>query len=158
MASSDRQQETVAAVAQRWLADTLATYSEAASKAFQSQPDPFANPVGHAVRTGTLAAVEALAAGRSAEDVAACLDEIIQIRAVQEFEPSAAIGFVFLLKDAIREKGSELFSRPSPEEKSSDPFSLLIDRVALAAFDIYMRYRRRICELRINEVKRSVGR
>jgi hypothetical protein len=34
----------------------------------------------------------------------------------------------------------------------------LIDQVALGAFDIYMKYRYQVYELRINEVKRNVAR
>ena len=84
------------------------------------------------------------------------LDDVIKIRAVQEFAPSQALAFVFLLKEAIRaELGSEV-PRPACSAEWAN-LQRQIDQVALGAFDAYVRYRGQVCELRINEVKRSVA-
>lgn len=159
MALSDQLRAESSAIAERWLADTLACYSDAARLAFR-QEDPFANPVGHALRTGTRAAVEALIAGRSPSEIAACLDEIIKIRAVQAFTPSQAVGFVFLLKEIKKEIRGQNYLADS-SKIGLTPFAELdrqVDQIALAVFDIYMRYRDQVCDLRINEIKRIAGR
>ncbi len=95
----------------------------------------------------------ALSKGRTRAKSVAALDEIIKIRAVQEFTPSQALAFVFLLKEAVRaELGSEEDRAPALPAELAD-LDRQIDQVALGAFDAYMRYRGQVCELRINEVK-----
>lgn len=148
MARADSPNNQAAAIAKRWLADTLAGYGPAAARAFERQADPFANPVGHALHTALPAAVESLLAGQSAQEVTACLDDVIRIRAVQEFSPSQAVGFVFLLK--TYSEGSLQFPHGS--------FCDRVDQVALAAFDRYVEHRQRVAEVRINEARRLAGR
>jgi hypothetical protein len=156
MTLSDRLREKIAAIGERWLADALAAYPEGARDVFRRQRDPFANPVGHALRVGMDAVLQGLVEGRSADAICASLDEVIKIRAVQEFTPSQALAFVFLLKDAVRaELGIEEHLPAFSAEWAS--LQRQIDQVALAAFDAYVRYRGQLCELRINEVKRSVA-
>jgi hypothetical protein len=161
-ALSDRLGEKTSAIAERWLADALAAYPADSAALFRQQKDRFANPVGHALRVGTRAAVEALLEGREAEEICTHLDEIVKIRAVQEFHPSQAVSFVFQLKGAIRAAlGTEGPSTQGLSEVLSSELADLerrIDLMALGVFDIYMRYRGQIYELRINEVKRSVAR
>jgi hypothetical protein len=111
--------------------------------------------VGHALRRGTRAAVDALLEGQEPGQVGAHLDEIVKIRAIQELKPSEAISFVFLLKEALR---AELGAKGSDASLSElAELEKRIDLIALSAFDIYTRYRGQIAELRINEIKRSVG-
>jgi hypothetical protein len=156
MALANQLRERGSAIVDRWLRDTLATYSDDAAAAFKRNKDPFTNPVGHALRVGTRTAMEALCDGKDADEVCSCLDDVIKIRAVQELTPSQALSFVFLLKRAIRvelkgEKDEPSFSRDLAQLEER------IDSVALRAFDAFLGYRARVYELRINEVKRSVG-
>ncbi len=102
MTFSARTREKSAAIAQRWLAKALAAYPAESAAAFARQQDRFANPVGHALRLGTRAAVAALLEGQEPGEICSHLDEIVKIRAVQELQPSEAIRFVFLLKEALR--------------------------------------------------------
>jgi hypothetical protein len=77
---------------------------------------------------------------------------MIRIRAVQDFLPSKAIGFVFLLKRVIQEElGREVRERGLGEELLD--FERQIDDLALLAFDVYMQCREKIFEVRIREVK-----
>ena len=101
MTFSARTREKSAAIAQRWLAKALAAYPAESAAAFARQQDRFANPVGHALRLGTRAAVAALLEGQEPGEICSHLDEIVKIRAVQELQPSEAIRFVFLLKEAL---------------------------------------------------------
>jgi hypothetical protein len=157
MVLSGRVRQKIPAIAERWLADALAAYPAGSAAAFRREKDPFANPVGHALRVGTRAAVEALLDGREAEEICAHLEEILKMRAVQEFPPSQAISFVFLLKEALR---AELAPEGPDAALCSELAELerRIDRMVLGAFDVYVRHRARVYELRINEVKRNVAR
>jgi len=156
MAHPSQLRERSLAIAERWLRETLATYSDDGAASFASNKDPFTNPVGHALREGTRAAVEALLDGKEAEEVCSCLDDAIKIRAVQEFTPSQALSFVFMLKEAVR---SELGGgdNGSPFSRELADLEEKIDRVALRAFDVFLGYRERVYKLRVNEVKRSVA-
>jgi hypothetical protein len=144
------------AIVERWMDYTLSSYAGDASDFLKREKNPFANPVGHALRLGTLGIFENLLEGMDAPTVCSCLKEIIKIRAIQDFSPAQAVSFVFLLKQAIRSElgGVDLDSRLSPQLEA---FEKEIDQVALFAFDIYVQCREQVHELRINEVKRSVA-
>jgi len=166
------------AIVRRWLDDALATYPGDSSAAFKRQKDPFANPVGHSLRTATREILQALLEGKRCQEPFSsqlethaddndrkrfltpfplqCLHEIIKIRAVQQFSASQAVGFVFQLKQAIR---AELGGGAGDPRFLSElaEFEERIDRIALAAFDIYTQCREQVFELRMNEVKRTVS-
>lgn len=149
-------QQNKDAIIQGWLEAALATYPGESSVAFKRQKDPFANPIGHSLRVGTHGIFEALLDGMDTEKIRQCLHEIIKIRAVQQFSASRAVGFVFHLKGAIR---AELGEAARDPRFSSELVELegQIDRIALAAFDVFVQCREQVCELRVNEVKRSVS-
>jgi hypothetical protein len=144
------------AVIQRWIDGILASYPGDASAAFGRERDRFANPVGYSVREGTRGIIEALCDGHDADRVRAALREIIKVRAVQQFTPSQALSFVFHLKRVIRTELGELADVPAlaPERDALDQE---IDRIALAAFDIFEQCREQVYQLRVEEVKRQVA-
>ena len=147
-----------AAIVQRWLEDALATYPADSAVAFGREQDPFANPVGHSLRLATRALFEALldCDEMDARAIHEGLHEIIKIRAVQQFAASRAVGFVFQLKPAIR---AEL-ATAAGELRFASALAQLegrIDQIALAAFDLFVQCREQVCELRVNEVKRTVA-
>jgi hypothetical protein len=80
------------------------------------------------------------------------LDPIIRIRAVQNFSPSQAIGFIFLLKNTIRENlNTEITVAHLVDELLA--LETRIDKLSLIAFDIYMQCREKISDLKANEMK-----
>jgi hypothetical protein len=149
-------QDNKDAIAARWLDDLLASYGEEGSAAFRRGKDPFANPVGQRLRTGTQAIFEALLEGADAEKIREQFHEIVKIRAVQEFTASQAVGFVFQLKAAVR---AELGGAAGDPKFAFELAQLdgRIDRLTLAAFDVFVQCREQLCQLRINEVKRQVS-
>jgi hypothetical protein len=144
------------AVVERWLEDVLATYPGDAGAAFRRQKDPFANPVGHSLRTGTLRVFESLLDGIDDEKVRHDVGEIIKIRAVQQFSASQAVSFVFQLKAAIR---AQLGAAAEDPKLAAELVQLeeQIDQIALAAFDVFVHCREQVYELRVNELKRNVS-
>jgi hypothetical protein len=80
------------------------------------------------------------------------LDAILKIRSVQDFSPSKAVGFIFLLKRAIGETLKNEICRESVMSEWLG-FQSRIDDLALHAFDIYMGCREKICEIRVNQAK-----
>ncbi len=85
--------------------------------------------------------------------VSVFLDTIIRIRAIQEFTPSQAVSFVFFLKKIIRD---ELATGDPRQHSLSDELTLLenqIDSLGLLAFDIFMRCREKLYDIKANEMK-----
>ena len=144
------------AVIGRWVEGILATYPGKAASLFHGQKDPFANPVGHGIRTGTLGTLDALLAGDDVAGVRAALRDVVSIRAVQQFPPSVSVGFVLGLKGAIRAELAAELGAPALEREMV-AFEARIDGAALAAFDLFVECREQVSELRINEVKRRVA-
>ena len=128
------------------------TYPSDTSKFLKQEKDQFINPVGHAISEGIEALYSELIKEMNSDKVYTSLDNIIRIRSVQDFSPSQAIAFIYLLKRAIREELEfEIRQQEILEELLT--FESKIDEIVLFAFDIYMRCREKIYELRINEVK-----
>ena len=144
------------AIGARWLEAALAVYPEESTAAFRREKDPFANPVGHSLRTGTRELLSALLDGMDDAGIRQHLQEIISIRAVQEFSPSQTLGFVFELKQAVRDG---LGAAAEDPRHIADLVTLdgRIDQLALAAFDVFAQCRERVSELRVNEIKKQVS-
>ncbi|MEW6356180.1 MAG: RsbRD N-terminal domain-containing protein [Planctomycetota bacterium] len=148
--------EKKSSIVDRWLGHIRATYAPETAAFLNGNKDRFANPVGHALRTGTAAIFDDLLNGMDPEAVCRHLEGIIKIRAVQDFTPSQAVSFVFLLKKAVRaELGEEAESSRLAAELTE--FDAQVDQVALFAFDIFARCREQVYALRVNEANRSVA-
>ena len=149
-------QERRHTIAQRWLECALEAYSPEGSKLFDSQKDPFANPVGHSLRTGMPQIIEALLEGGQQEMIREGLVEIIKIRAVQHHPASQAVSFVFGLKSVMRAQAGEAAEDPQLLSEWAE-MDRRIDGIALTAFDIFVECREQVSELRVSEVKRQVS-
>jgi hypothetical protein len=139
MASSD-------ALVEQWLAQTIESYPHLTAGFLASERDPFRNPAGHALRSSMSALVEELLGNWEAERIAPALDAIVRLRVVQDFTPSQAVGFVFLLRPILLATNP---ARPATIEAR-------IDQLALMAFDQYVKCREQIEEVRANEVRRRI--
>jgi len=137
------------AVIREWLARTLAGYPEQAGRFLLEDKDPFRNPVGRALREGLPVLFDEVTGGFDKDRLAPVLDEIVHIRAVQDFSASEAVGFIFLLKEVIRDK-------LAPEPPAMAALDRRIDELALLGFDLYMKCRETTCEIRIREARRRV--
>ncbi len=134
-------------IIKRWFAMVVDTYPADTSRFLKSQPDPFANPVGNTTFEGLEIMFNELLGDMNMEKIINAMDPIIRIRAVQNFTPSAAAGFVFFLKKIIREDIKD----ESDNSKEILDFESKIDELGFAAFDIYMKCREKIFEIRANE-------
>ena len=139
------------AVLERWFQAVLATYPAETARFLASGADPFANPVGHTVRDSLGRLYDRFVTDASASELSSAVDGIVRIRAVQEFSPSAAVGFVYTLRGILREElaGSGIDSAGQAALESG------VDRLALVAFDVYMQCREKIFEIRVREIKES---
>ncbi|AET66234.1 hypothetical protein Desor_0532 [Desulfosporosinus orientis DSM 765] len=138
----------------RWFEAIMATYAADTSGFLKSQKDQFRNPVGHTFSEGINSIFEALIAGTELQEgMTTVLDDIIKVRAVQNFTPAQALSFIFVLKTVVREElGKDIKENQLYEEFIG--FEGKIDELALYAFNIYLKYREQLFELRTAELKR----
>jgi len=146
--------ERKAELSEGWAELVLRTYPKETQKVWTRQKDRFQNPVGAAILEATGELFDLLIDWKDAGEIAASLDKLIRIRAVQDFTPSQAIGFVFLLKKLIRD---EFFKDMERDGTLADllRFEARIDNLAMMSFDIYTKSREEVFRLRVEEVKRS---
>jgi len=143
-------------VVDQWLDATLMTYPADARRFLREQKNTFSNPVGSTFRNELASLYASFLSGSDSDSLVAILDPIIRIRAIQDFSPGQALGFVFLLKDVIRKNfGKEIVEFNLHTELLS--LESQIDDLALLAFDVYMKCRERLYEIRSREAKNHVS-
>ena len=141
-----------AAILERWFQLILETYPADTSGFLKQEKDRFINPIGYTISQEIEVLYDELLQEMNPDKLAACLDNIIRIRAVQDFSPSQTVAFIFLLKKAIREElASKIAENRVLEELLK--FESKIDKLVLLAFDIYMKCREKVFEIRVSEVK-----
>ncbi len=145
------------ALCRRWLDAVLAEYGEQTAARWARVRDQFANPVGHTLVTGLPQLLEAVAGGgETPAGAATALEAILRIRSVQDLAPSRAVGFVYRLRDAIRDElAAELAGGALAAELAE--VDGRIERLAWLSFDVYVRLREQVFRLRQEELKRSVA-
>ena len=140
----------------RWRGLVFDSYPEEAVRFFRSEKDGFKNPVGQSIHRATERIFDGALLGRDAEGVPEALEAIVRIRAVQDFSPPEAVGFVFLLKRAVREVLEAASREGAPATVFSDLESR-VDVLALAAFETYARCREELFEIRLRASQRRVA-
>ena len=129
-----------------------ATYPEKTTEFMQREKNAFANPVGGTMRKSLTAVFEELIGKADPETLKKLLDPVIRIRAVQEFTPPQAVGFVFLLKGILAKQFSAEMKDPAFMAELLK-FHGRIDGLQLVAFDIFNGCREQIYAFKANHVK-----
>jgi len=137
------------AILRKWAAAVFDTYPGDTAAFLQKEQDRFANPVGYATRISLEKILDGLLAGLDIQSLATCLEDIIKIRAVQDFTPSQAVSFPLLLKKIIID---EIKIEQVPAGEWIE-FESKIDALSLLAFDIYSHCREQINCIKLNELK-----
>lgn len=140
------------AILKKWFDAVADTYPDNTSGFLKKQKAQFTNPVGYTLAEGLEGLFEALLKGMIADTVKTFLDSIVRIRAIQEFTPSEAVSFIFLLKKIIRQELGNEIQQPGVNDELIS-FDSSIDDLALYSFDIYMNCREKIYELKANEAR-----
>jgi len=144
----------------RWFDLTLATYAPETAVLWKKQKDPFANPVAHRFRTGMTGVLNELSTSGETPTTAVYepfLDEIVRVRAVQDFTPAQAVAFIYLLKQACRDV---LWKEVSENGRFTELFELesRIDVLGLISLDIYCKCREKLFQLRIDQINTQYSR
>lgn len=156
-------------ILERWFDLILKSYPADTSSFLRNQKNQSTNPVGHTILKSIEGLFDKLIEGldhTSGDSWSSFLDNIIRIKAVQDFTPSHALSFIFDLKRVIRE---ELESDGSGVERGisgellnlNSSMSRVYDRIdalALDSFDIYMKCREKIYDLKAKEFENKTFR
>ena len=135
------------AILEKWIERTLASYPGQASQFWRDEKDRFRNPVGHTLREGLAAILDEIAGEMDPAKIRPALEAIVRLRAVQDFTAGQATGFVFLLREILNE---------DLEGGGPPAWQKRIDETALLAFDLFMRCREEIYEIKAREAQREV--
>ena len=140
------------AIISKWFDSAIHAYAADTAAFLKSQKDQFANPVGSHTRKGIEVLFDQLLGDMDGATISAYLDPIMRIRAVQSLTPSQATVFIFSLKQTLRDFLEKKLEDAGMARQFID-IEARIDRLGLAAFDIYMTCREKIFELKANETR-----
>ncbi len=143
------------AIVKKWFDFVVDTYPADTSRFLKRQKDPFANPVGNTTRQSLSALLDGLLKAPDPDAAAGHLDPIIRIRAVQNFTPSRATGFVLALKQIVREQAGKAAGDGELQAGLAD-FDDRVDQLCLIAFDIYVKCREKIFQIQATEQRNRV--
>jgi len=139
-------------ILERWVQLVLETYPSDSTLLLNREKDRFLNPTGHTLRQEADALLKGLLDGEDMGKLSVSLDRILRIRAIQDFVPSQAVGFIPLLKKAIEEiLEKKVEAKPGLEEWLK--FQDRIDALLFRAFDLYVGCKEQVYELRVRQEK-----
>ena len=90
-----------AARVEEWFGATLASYPAHMAQFLRREADRFRNPAGHALRDNLGIVFDAVILSDDWDRAARALGDLLQLRAVQDFTPSEAVGFIAPLRDIL---------------------------------------------------------
>ena len=132
-----------------WFHATINTYPAESARILGKKSNHFDNPIGGVTRETLEEVLDLITENFSRESLEKALDPVIRIRAVQAFDPANAVSFVF----ALKEIGESVI-----EKADMIKFYRLVDEIALAAFNRYMKCREDVFLLKATESKRRIHR
>lgn len=132
-----------------WFTATINTYPKDSARVLGKDANRFDNPVGAVTRESLEDVLDLISEAYTEQSLEKALDPVIRIRAVQAFDASDAVSFIFALK-----KIGEGFFEPSLLRQ----FDHMVDHIALAGFDKFMKCKEEIFLLKSTESKRRIHR
>jgi hypothetical protein len=147
-------------IVKAWCDVVLSTYPEQGQKFFKKQKNAIANPVGKSIFEGIASVFDEFMDDSESDKLSLYLDEVVRVRAVQEFSPSRAVSFIFGLKPVIREVLKEKLASEDAQQLGEElvAFEAAIDALALRCFDVYSQCRENVANIRVNEVRNQSAR
>lgn len=137
-------------IAKAWLIKVVQSFSLHGQPFLEQKKDPFRNPMRHAIQENLPIVLQEILGGMDRARLAAALEAIVRIRAVQEATPSKAVEFLFQLSSILREQW-----KAWPDAQGE--VMQRTQQAALIAFDLYMACREKIFALRADEARRRTA-
>ena len=135
-----------------WVDQVLATYAKDGARSFKKEQNQFANPVGYAVKSSLWQVYALLFESDTLEGLVPALQQLVKIRAVQEFLPSQAVSMAYKLKEV----GKDFYRKEKLEDHDGWlAFEEKADTLAYTLFDLYMASREQLHKTRLEEYRRG---
>lgn len=139
-------------IVNKWLDAAIATYPSDSAHFLKHQKDEFANPVGASLERDLNSIFDELLKESSSPRLAEYVDAIMRARAVQDFSPSGAVRVLSLLKDVLRTELDGVV-RARGWQAEYRTLEDKVDQLCMLGFDIYVRCRERLWEIRAREIQ-----
>ncbi len=147
--------EKRSAILKAWHDAILVMSNGSAPGFLEKQSTLIMDAVGYDLERGIGGLLDALLQAVIPDEVSGFLDSMIRIRAADDFTASQAVAFILEVKKAVRkELGNEVLNELQLQEELS-VWDSIIDDLALFAFDIYVRHREAVLELKADEAKKE---
>lgn len=150
-------EERKSSIVKKWVHAVFENYPADSSNFFVTQQDQFLNPIGHTISGCVSSIFDELLQGSEIEKFYPVLTDMIKIKAVQDFAPSRAVAFLFFLKSVIREDADDEIRKQNLTRELTD-FEARIDQLILLSFDIYMKCKESIYDLKNDHMRRMTFR
>ena len=144
-------------ISKKWIDQTFLTYQPEMVRFLKGKKNQFANPVRNTILTSLEKIYDGILISKITDEFYPELEDIIKLRAVQDFSPSNALSFLFSFKKIVREE-IEKMDEDVSSSKELQNFNDKIDALIRLSFDIYSKCRSKIYEIRINEIKSQTKR
>ena len=143
------------AVINDWIDAVHGTYAIDTVGFLRSKKNQFTNPVGHKTREAIPVLVDfLLGKDCSADSLTQALDEIVRVRAVQNFPADKGMAVLFLVKNIVRK---HLGKHAAEQQLADELFALdaQVDALVLKGFAIYTECCLKVERMRVDEFKRK---
>jgi hypothetical protein len=137
-------------ILKKWQQTIIDSYPAGSGEFFLDNKNKFTNPVGFTIEKSLPAILDAIIAGDLTDAAKKSLDDIIRIRAVQEFEPAEALAFIASLRAIVLSvlAGETDFTAFLQTEK-------IFNAINDYGFNCYVRFREKIYDIKANEQLRT---
>jgi len=142
------------AILKKWLGEIFDTYAADTSRFLKGEQDRFANPVGHTITKNAEYLLHGLIRKDDTASLAAHLEQIIRIRAVQDFTPAEAVSFIGSLKTVITGQLETEIHKYNLWDEWGD-FETRIDSLTQCAYELHTEMKKRIGIIRTKENDKS---
>ena len=141
------------ALVEEWFAATLTSYPAHTAQFLRREADRFRNPAGHALRESLAAVFDAVMLSDDWDRAGRALNDLVQLRAVQDFTAAQAVGFIPPLKGIVR-RATTAGIEDQGSGMTLSQLDARVDRLMLLASGMYEKCRARMAGIRVNEAKR----
>jgi hypothetical protein len=140
-----------------WFKSVIDSYPGETKKYFIKKDKQFANPVGHTIFHNMEIIFGEILKSKSDAEFDKPLDEILKIRNVQDCSASEAVQFIFDLKAIVRKelKAGQFDKKALLAIRD---FEDGLDQLSCKAFDIYMKAKELLYDIRANEIRKRNSR
>ena len=145
-------------ISQKWFDLLTSSYPQESVRLLKKESNQFANPVGHTFQAAISEILDEFIGENRAETLTPLLDRVIRVRAVQDFSPSVALAFVFGLKRVAEGALEEELAEGEAGIEDLREFERKVEGLGLLAFDVYVRCRESLFDIKIAEIKRNTRR